>query len=195
MEGAPRPRASEAPRSRAGERGERQVILDAAFALLRTSGYSGVTIEAIATAAGVDVPTIDRLWSSKADIVLEAVDEHASAIPPLETGSLERDLEAFLSASFRLLRGPLGTGVVLRGLMTEAPIDGDFAARLAHFFDGRRAVVRTIAQRHLEVPQSEIETLVDMVFGALWYRVLVGNAPLDAAFARTLSRLAARAFR
>jgi AcrR family transcriptional regulator len=187
----------EVPRSRSeGREGApRQAILDTAFALLRTSGYASVTVDTIARSAGVGEETILRFWSSKADVVLEAIAEHASLVPAIETGSLERDLEAFLGASFRLLRGPLGTGVVLRGLMSEAQLDGDFATRFAKFVDGRRAILRMIAQRHLDAPPSEIETLVDMLFGALWYRLLVGTAPVDAAFARSLAKLGARAFR
>ena len=40
--------------------------------------------------------------------------------------------------------------------------------------------------------RSEVDATVDMLFGAMWYRMLVGHAPLDAAFAQTLAELTAR---
>jgi|ERR1700722_14301620 AcrR family transcriptional regulator len=171
----------------------REAILDAAMALARKSGYGNVTMEALALAAGVGKQTIYRWWSSLGEVVLEALREHARTIPAPETGTLEGDLSAFLRATFRLARGPEGTAPILKGLMAEAQLDDRFAPRFAEFIEERRGALRTVVLRHMpRSPRNEVDATVDMLFGAMWYRMLVGHGELDAAFAQTLAKLAAR---
>jgi AcrR family transcriptional regulator len=188
MEGAERPRVG---RKRSQE--ARRAILEAALELLHEQGYARLTTDAIARAAGVGKQTIYRWWRSKAAVVLEALTELGRTIAPSPTGSLERDVAAFLEHTFRLLRGPRGTGAVLRGLMAEAQLDPEFAASFAGFIAARRGALRAVLERHTRAGPDELDAAVDMLFGAMWYRLLVGHAPLDAAFARALARLAARA--
>lgn len=174
----------------------RQAILDASLALVREHGYAALTIEAIAAEAGAGKQTIYRWWGSKAEVVLEALTSHArSTIPLPETGALEGDLGAFFDATFRLLRGPQSSRAILKALMAEAQLDETFAERFAAFIATRRDALRTVIERHLDAPARTIDALVDMAFGAQWYRVLVGHAPVDAAFARELATLVAGASR
>lgn len=171
----------------------REAILNAALTLAREGGYGKLTVDALAVTAGVGKQTIYRWWSSLGEVVLEALREHAKAIRAPDTGTLEGDLAAFLRATFRLQRGREGTAPILRGLMAEAQLDEAFAPRFAEFIEGRRAILRDIVLRH--VPRSrgeEVDATVDMLFGAMWYRMLVGHAPLDAGLAQTLAALAAR---
>lgn len=49
---------------------QRQRIAEAAFALFEERGYEGATVEAIAAAAGVSVPTLFRYFPEKADLVV-----------------------------------------------------------------------------------------------------------------------------
>jgi AcrR family transcriptional regulator len=189
MEGAERPRVG---RKRSQE--ARRAILESALELLREQGYARLTTDAIARAAGVGKQTIYRWWRSKAAVVLEALTELGRTIAAPPSGSLERDVAAFLEHTFRLLRGPRGTGAVLRGLMAEAQLDPEFAASFAGFIAERRGALRAVLERHTgRAGPDELDVAVDMLFGAMWYRLLVGHAPLDAAFARALARLAARA--
>src|SRR3954447_5915107 len=88
----------------------RVAILDAVLSLLREHAYADVSCETIAAQAGVGKQTIYRWWSNKADMVLDALREHARAVTAPETGSLEGDVRAFFEATFRLVRGPRGTG-------------------------------------------------------------------------------------
>ena len=174
----------------------RRAILDAALELLRLHGYARLTTDAIARAAGVGKQTIYRWWPSKAAVALEALTELGRAIPSPETGSLEGDLAAFLASTFRLLRGPRGTAAVLKGLMAEAQLDPEFARGFAVFIASRRGALRAILERHAgRAEPARLEAAVDMLFGAMWYRLLVGHAPLDIAFARALARLSARSLR
>ena len=48
-------------------------ILEAAAALFAESGYEHLTIEGIARRAGVGKQTIYRWWSSKGDVIAEAI--------------------------------------------------------------------------------------------------------------------------
>jgi AcrR family transcriptional regulator len=173
----------------------RQAILETALALARKQGYGKLTIDALAAAAGVGKQTIYRWWKSLGEVVLEALREHAKTIPLSDTGTLEGDLKAFLRATFRLQRGPEGTAPILKGLMAEAQLDEAFARSFAEFIDARRRVLRSVVLRYVpESREPEVEAAVDMMFGAMWYRMLVGHHPLDPQFADTLAQLVARQF-
>jgi AcrR family transcriptional regulator len=170
----------------------RVAILDAALALLRQHPYAEVSCDTIAAAAGVGKQTIYRWWNNKADVVLEALSEHARAVTAPETGSLEADVRAFFEVTFRLVRGRHGTGTVLKGLMAEAQFDATFAQHFAIFIETRRSALHAVLARHSGADERELYTLVDMLFGAFWYRLLLGHAPLTSAVAATLGKLAAR---
>ena len=192
-EARPKARAS-AGRKRSEE--TRQAILDASLTLVREHGYASLTTDAIAAKAGAGKQTIYRWWGSKAEVVLEALGSHArSTIALPQTGALESDLAAFLDATFRLLRGPQSSRAILKALMAEAQLDEAFAERFAVFIATRRDALRSVIVRHVDAPARTIDALVDMTFGAQWYRVLVGHAPVDAAFARELATRIAAASR
>jgi len=189
MEEAGRPRVGR-KRSEAA----RRAILDAALELLREQGYGRLTTDAIARAAGVGKQTIYRWWRSKAGVVLEALTDVGRSIAAPATGTLQGDVAAFLAHTFRLLRGRHGTGALLKGLMAEAQLDAEFAASFADFIATRRSALRAILERHAGgADAGQLDAAVDMLFGAMWYRLLVGHSPIDARFARELARLIAGA--
>lgn len=171
----------------------REAILEASLALLRRGGYHELTIDGIAAEAGVGKQTIYRWWPSKGAVVLEAMIERASreiAVP--NTGRLGRDLHRFLADSFASARGPNGSAAILRGLMAEAQLDPAFLDQLrTQFIAARRQALRELLERGRtrgELRRSvNLELLLDLVFGPLWYRLLVQHAPLDARFARELA--------
>src|SRR5712692_8905871 len=114
-------------RSRGRPRSEqaRQAVLAAAGRLVEEYGYGRVTIEAIARQAGVSKQTIYRWWSTKAEIVLEVLNEAASTIAPApDSGSLEADVQLFLRRTVAGGRGR--NGRMLAALMAEAQLDEVF---------------------------------------------------------------------
>lgn len=181
------------PRSEATQR----AILDAALAELRERGYAGMTIEGIATRAGAGKQTIYRWWPSKADVVLDALLDLAStqvAVP--DKGTLDADLAAFLIATFR----QNGQRAVLTGLMAQSVLDPVFAdAFRERFLFARRAALRGILERAAGrgeiAPGTDLELLIDVVFGVLWYRLLVDHAPLTEKAGRELAALVLRSVR
>jgi len=69
----PRRYTSESRQRQADE--TRRRIVEATRRLLRTEGYAGMTIEAIARSAGVSAPTVYAIFKSKTGILTELLDE------------------------------------------------------------------------------------------------------------------------
>ncbi|HEX4221036.1 MAG TPA: TetR/AcrR family transcriptional regulator [Pseudonocardiaceae bacterium] len=185
------------PRGRPRSATARQAILDAAMAELQERGYAALTIEGIAGRAGVGKQTIYRWWPSKADVVLDALlDLTSTRITVPDKGSLADDLMAFLRATFR----QRGQRPVLVGLMAQAILDQDFAVQFRdRFLFSRRAALRAILQRATErgevAAELDPELLIDVVYGVLWYRLLLDHAPISEAAGQQLAALVVRAAR
>lgn len=180
-------------RSHSGRRrseAARQAILDATFALVRETAGAGITIDSIAAAAGVGRQTIYRWWPSKGAVIAEALAERAqAAASPPDTGALRTDLAEFLADTFAAVSDS-ATGRMLRQLMAAAQDDTYLAAVAADFTAQRRKELRLILERGRqrgELPAAaDLKTLVDLAYGFLWYRLLVGHAPLDRQAAQSL---------
>ena len=176
-----RPRSEEA----------RLATLGAAVALIGEGGPAVATMDAIARRAGVSKQTVYRWWSSPAEILLEALNEGAAQLAPLEeTGDLEHDLRTFLRRSVLGAREPVGR--LLAALMAEAQRDPKFGESFrAGFLAKRRAVLRELLEHAAErgelEPDVDLDFLVELFFGALWYRLLAANGPLDRRFADDLT--------
>ncbi|MBN6055023.1 TetR/AcrR family transcriptional regulator, partial [Nonomuraea sp. RK-328] len=179
------------PRSEAA----RQAILTAAMLDLEEHGYAALTMQGIAARAGVGKQTVYRWWSSKADVVLEALIDRAETIVAMpDEGTLDDDLTAFLNATFR----EHGLRRVLTGLMAQALLDPGFAKEFRdRFLFSRRAALRQILDRAAargEIPADvDRELLIDVVYGVLWYRLMLDHAPLGEPVGRELTGLLLRA--
>ncbi len=168
----------------------RQAILDAALQLVKREGFQALTIEGIAREAMVGKPTIYRWWPSKGAIVFEALLQHAEQTLPIASAMYETPLAdsvvAFLEAIFKTLNED--TGEVVRALMAEAQLDPVFADLFRkQFITVRRQPLLTILRNGIErgelARDTKIEVLADLIYGAMWYRLLARHAPLDDQFA------------
>lgn len=166
-------------------------ILQATHDLLNEKGGAGLTIEAIARRAGVGKPTIYRWWPTLADLVLEALlcqADETIIVPEFE--SFQETLRLFLRQSMNVIAE--GVGVHLRFLMAYAQKDEEFRERFReNFVAKRRDILRSIVIQAQEQGQAGAgcnpELLVDIIFGAMWYRLLTGHAPMDESFADELT--------
>jgi len=155
----------------------RLAILKAAAELTAEVGYAGLTIEGIAARSGAGKQTIYRWWPSKADVLLDALTTKADLyIPVPDEGSYRDDLRAFLTATFELARRDEVVGM-LRALMAEAQINPEFGERfrndfLRHRRDALGVVLSRAGARGDLPPGLPPETVTDIVFGTLWYRIL-----------------------
>jgi len=166
-------------------------ILDATFRLLSDPGTEALTIDAIAAEAGVGRQTIYRWWPSKGAVVADALARHAQVVvPERETGSFTGDLAAFLVDSFAGLQNE-GYADRLRQIVAEAQRDEHVARMLADFTAVRRAALRALLERGRAAGElaadADLDMLVDMAYGVLYYRLLVRHAPLDEEAGRSLA--------
>jgi AcrR family transcriptional regulator len=170
----------------------KDAILDTTIELLRSSSGEDVTIDAIAAAAGVGRQTIYRWWPSKGAVVADALARQALVVvPDQDTGRLDTDLTEFLIGSFEGLQDE-GIASVLRRIVSAAQQYDEVARVLADFTERRRTALRALLERGQKAgqlaPDADLDMLVDMAYGVLYYRLLVRHAPLDTEAARTLAR-------
>jgi AcrR family transcriptional regulator len=164
----------------------RQAILTATLELAAEREPQDLTMDAIAKRAGVSKETLYRWWRSKADVVLEALAHYGErTVPVPDTGSLAADLRMFMRATSAALDP--STRRQLRSLASAAAADARFADKVREqFIDRRRAALATVLERAVgrrELSPERAATIVDLVFGSLWYRLIFSVGPLDEAWA------------
>ncbi|MFB9686920.1 TetR/AcrR family transcriptional regulator [Amycolatopsis plumensis] len=174
----------------------RLAILAATLELVAEAGYGALTIEGIAARSGVGKQTIYRWWPSKADVLLDALATKADLqIPVPDQGSFRADLARFLGSTFEL-GGKSPVADTLRALMAQAQIDPEFGKRFREdFLFRRRDALATLVDRageRGELPDGvRPGTVLDVVFGTLWYRLLATREPVDRSLADELVALLA----
>jgi AcrR family transcriptional regulator len=96
------------------------VIRAAILRLLAEVGYGALTMDAVASEAGVGKATIYRRWRTKEDLVVDTIsDLNRAEASPADTGSLEGDLRAMLHSLVAVITGP--TGAATLSLLSTVP--------------------------------------------------------------------------
>jgi AcrR family transcriptional regulator len=176
------------PRSEAS----RKAILRAASELLLEHGLNQISMDAVAERAGASKATIYRWWPSKELLALDAVFSEWAPQPASihDTGSLEGDLLTLVRPwARRLAKKPYGR--VIAALISKAQNDPQFAEQyLTRFVQPRRDQSRVIFAHAIErgeIPaDTDIEVALDLLYGAIYHRILHGHAELTDRFARSV---------
>lgn len=164
----------------------RAAILAAARALLDKGGLTAVTIEAIAAKAGVSRPTIYRYWPNAPAVAMAAFLE-ASGAPA--AGKTSRSplvaLRAQLHALADAFAAPAGRSVA--AMVAAAQSETELAKAFRNEFiarnrDAARELLERCVAQQLVAPPADIDLVLDLVFGPLFYRLLMGHAPITRSF-------------
>ena len=188
---------SEPPARSRSERAH-QAILDAAVALLAEREVAALTMDEIAARAGSSKATIYRRWSSKEELLAEALGRATAAFPPPDTGTLRGDLlEAIGYVVTLLTETPFGSA--MPALIAAKESNPELHALLLRAVgEPRRELIRTILRRGIERgeldPATDLDLFMDLIGGALHFRRLVTHEPIDAGYAERLIDAALRAF-
>ncbi len=123
-------------------------ILDATLAGVAEQGYDRLSMDDIASRAGVGKAAIYRRWPSKAVVVADAIAHWRRRLGPVEppnTGSLRGDIEALVAAVPDLNDAELSMIHVIVGVATAAMHNPVLAAALDDLVLAiPRQVVRTV---------------------------------------------------
>lgn len=171
----------------------------AAEELLARDGFDRMSVDAIAQRAGASKATIYRWWQNKAAIVVEALltaIEPEVAVP--DSGDPARDLETLMRRTIHLFGSDKGRMIAV--LIGRGQSDPEIAeAYRTHLLGPRRAAVRPIIERGIAAglfrDDIDIEVAIDLIYGPLYERLLLGHAPLDEAFERSYPPIAVAALR
>jgi AcrR family transcriptional regulator len=175
-------RSAAPPTGRARNPRTHQAILDAAVELLAEIGYQELSIERVAARAGVGKATIYRWWNSKSALVIEAMQHGMPLAPPPQTGDLHTDLRATVTAAAHTFT-ETPAGATVPALAADIPRDPATAERLRQFLRPRRDAAREVLHRAAasgQLPADvDIETVIDLFVGAIFYRRLVRGLEID----------------
>jgi len=156
---AGRPRSEEAHQS----------ILDATLEMLGEVGFSALTVEGVATRAGVGKATIYRRWPSKLPLIVEAFGQ-LPGLEEVDTGNLIEDLTKMLRNYLHSFYStPLAT--VLPSLAGERAHNPELSELFDPVIKGRRqplvrALERGVSRGELAA-DLDLELAADLIVGPI----------------------------
>ena len=164
-------------------------ILEATLEVLAELNAAGLTMDAVAARAGAGKATIYRRWTSKTQLVIDAVAHMKRNQVGLEnlpdTGTLRGDLLGlFKPYSIKEGERKLKIMAGLAALLSEDPALSD---------EANAAVVQPWAEAHLALMQrainrgeisasADIDTISQVIPTMAAYRILVQHKPVDLEF-------------
>jgi AcrR family transcriptional regulator len=165
-------------------------ILTAAYDLLLEKGFDTVTVEKIAEKAGVSKATIYKWWPNKAGVIMEAYLEATSVkLPVPNTGSALIDMQIQVSNFVNFIKSREGN--VLIEIIGEGQFDSSLAdIYRSAYFKPRRDISKEILNRGIirgEIRYDiDVEVTVDLIWGPIFYRLLITGDMIDDYFIEAL---------
>lgn len=172
-------------------------ILEAVRGILREQGFGALTIDAVASRAGVARPTVYRRWPSRASLAVAAFQTSETsprggpgpATPP-DTGALRSDLLALVD---RLVTGFASMEAVgaMGGIVAEMATNPSFSAEVQEeWLDPDEQVLAVVFERARargelhHGPDGAI--VLSSLAGAVLYRLVVLHQPCPPAWREDL---------
>ena len=166
-----------------------EAIIDAAIEVLVRDGYDRLSMEGVAAAAGVGKTTVYRRWSSKAELVIDAMATLKPTIDTIDSGSLDGDIELLIAASCsphseRLMQ-------VMASICSALPREPDLLdAFRTRFTEPRIARISDLLVRARERgelgPEVDVAMAASLMPSLMLQRVLMTGKPAGRVYAEKL---------
>jgi len=176
-----------------------QALLDATARLMEAMPIRQITIAGIAKEAGVGRPTIYRWWDSKCALVMDAF--LATAAPQVPFPKDKSAIDALTLQVKRLIKFLCGrSGRNVAEIVGEGQSDPHILEEFRdRFFSQLLAPARAVIEKGKERGELDehldTELALDLIYGPIYYRLLVGHQPLNESFAKALLERVATALR
>jgi AcrR family transcriptional regulator len=171
-----RPRSEEA----------RKAILESTLELLKQSGFADLSIESIASHAGVGKATVYRWWPNKGGLVMDAfvsVAEQELSFPP--SGPVEKAIREQMKKWSSIFGGPLGR--VIAAVIGAGQSEPEMLEAFQNYYvEPRRREARELLKQAIKNgelrPDLDPNLILDILYGPLYLRLLIQSGPLTLAF-------------
>lgn len=161
-------------------------VLQATLELAAELPYARLSMEGIAARAGVGKHTVYRRWPSKGAVVLDALLSLQPKLSYPYTGSVVDDLRQQMQTGMDLLSQPRFAALytALLGEVQQDPALAEaFRERwLKPLADATRARLQAAQRQGQLTPSIDVNVMIAMLYGPLYYRILVTADRYDAAF-------------
>jgi AcrR family transcriptional regulator len=150
-----------------------QAILQATLKLLAEVGFERMSIEAIATCAGVGKTTIYRRYNSKEELVADAIESLRAEVVIPDTGTLWGDMDALIHNAAQITLNPVERQAVAM-IISSASSNSQFAQIYwTKYLQPRRQAFEVVIERaktRNEVQENLDPALVfDTISGIMLY--------------------------
>lgn len=165
-------------------------ILSTSYDLLLENGFQAVTVDKIAECAQVSKATIYKWWPNKAAVIMDGFLYAASErLPVPDTGSAYDDILIHATNLTKFLTSREGT--IIKQLLGEGQFDSGLAdAYRDRYFRPRRLEAGSLLEKGVERGELkkniDIDICIDLIYGPIFYRLLVTGEPLDESYVQQL---------
>ena len=167
-----------------------QAILNAVYELLHETSVRDLTMEAVAKRAGVGKPTLYKWWPSKAALVMDMFEERiVEGLGVPDGAPAEQGIRTQVAEMVRVLNGFFGK------VAAEIIAEGQSQPGVLHeyrerYLQNRRAFTTALVERAKQTGEFRADVdaalLIDMIYGPLYYRLLVKHLPITHDFGTEL---------
>lgn len=173
-------------------------VLTAVVDLITEQGIGAVTMDAVASRAGVSKPAMYRRWPTKQDLIIAAAETRLGVLSVPDLGDFRAELRFVLTARLDAYRLP-GSDRLIAGLIGAAAEAGAARGQYAEYTERITSETRRVLERGVERgdvdPDTDVRAAATLVAAPLIFRLIGEQEMPDARFVETLVELVARAVR
>jgi len=171
----------------------RIAILRSTLKLLGENGFSDLTMEGVAGRAAVGKATVYRWWPNKGALIADAFASNTT--PKLhfpDTGSLSTDMSRQMRQLVKIFQGPEGR--IVSAILAAGQSDHELITAFhERFLWPRRREAYATLQRGIQRGElrrnTDLDLLLDSLYGPIYMRFLIGHDRLTPDFIDRLCKL------